>query len=77
MNFDSVYQYVARTLFIIASAMIAVAFLERIGEFFGFSILGEMYEAGRLLELAATLLVFVIAVLLRQVRDELRTGRGS
>ncbi len=77
MNFDSVYQYVARTLFIIASAAIAVAFLERIGEFFGFSILGEMYEAGRLLELAATLLVFVIAVLLRQVRDELRTGRGS
>ncbi len=77
MNFDSVYQYVARTLFIIASATIAVAFLERIGEFFGFSILGEMYEAGRLLELAATLLVFVIAVLLRQVRDELRTVRGS
>ena len=77
MNFESVYEYVARTLFIIASAMIAVAFLERIGEFFGFSILGEMYEAGRLLELAATLLVFVIAVLLRQIRDELRTGRGS
>ena len=77
MNFESVYEYVARTLFIIASAAIAVAFLERIGEFFGFSILGEMYEAGRLLELAATLLVFVIAVLLRQVRDELRTGRGS
>ena len=77
MNFESVYEYVARTLFIIASAAIAVAFLERIGEFFGFSILGEMYEAGRLLELAATLLVFVIAVLLRQIRDELRTGRGS
>jgi hypothetical protein len=77
MNFESIYEYVARTLFIIASAVIAVAFLERIGEFFGFSILGEMYQAGRLLELAATLLVFVIAVLLRQVRDELRTGRGS
>ncbi len=77
MNFESVYKYVARTLFIIASATIAIAFLERTGEFFGFSILGEMYQAGRLLELAATLLVFVIAVLLRQVRDELRTGRGS
>ena len=77
MNFESVYEYVARTLFIIASAANAVAFLVRIGEFFGFSILGEMYQAGRLLELAATLLVFVIAVLLRQVRDELRTGRGS
>ncbi len=77
MNFEFVYKYVARTLFIIASATIAIAFLERTGEIFGFSILGEMYQAGRLLELAATLLVFVIAVLLRQVRDELRTCRGS
>jgi hypothetical protein len=77
MKFESVYEYVARTLFIIASAAIAVAFLERTGEFFGFSILGERYEAGRLLELAATLLVFVIAVLVRQIRDELRTGRGA
>ncbi len=77
MNFESVYKYVARTLFIIASAAIAVAFLEKTAHFFGFSIIGEMYTAGRLLELAATLLVFVIAVLLRQVRDELRTGRGA
>ncbi len=37
----------------------------------------QMYVPGRLLELAATLLVFVIAVLLRQVRDELRGGRSS
>ncbi len=79
MNFESVYEYVARTLFIIASAAIAVAFLERIAHVFGFSIIGEIYGGGpgRLLQLAATLLVFVIAVLLRQIRDELRTGRGS
>ena len=79
MNFEFVYKYVTRTLFIIASAAIAVAFLERIAHVFGFSIISQIYSggAGRLLELAATLLVFVIAVLLRQVRDELRTGRGS
>ncbi len=79
MNFESVYKYVARTLFIIASAAIAVAFLERIAHVFGFSIIGQIYSggAGRLLQLAATLLVFVIAVLLRQIRDELRTDRGS
>ncbi len=79
MNFEFVYKYVTRTLFIIASAAIAVAFLERTAHFFGFSIIGEIYLGGpgRLLMLAATLLVFVIAVLLRQIRDELRTGRGS
>ncbi len=77
MNIESVYKYFARTLFIIAAAAIAVGFLERVAEYFGFSIIGQMYEPGRLLELAATLLIFVIAVLLRQVRDELRTTRGS
>jgi len=60
-----------------AFAVITVAFLEWIGDFVGFSLTGEMYTAGRLLELAAALLVFVVAVLLRQIRDELRTGQGS
>ena len=77
MNFDSVYKYFARTLFIIASAAIVLAFAEWIADRFGFSLIGYLYVPGRLLELAATLLVFVIAVLLQQVRDELRAGRSS
>jgi len=77
MNLEFVYKYFARTLFIMAFAVITVAFLEWIGDFVGFSLTGEMYTAGRLLELAAALLVFVVAVLLRQIRDELRTGQGS
>lgn len=77
MNLEFVYKHFARTLFIIASVAIAVAFLEWLGDFVGFSLIGEMYTAGRLLELAAALLVFVVAVLLRQIRDELRTGQGS
>ena len=77
MNLEFVYNHFARTLFIIASVAIAVAFVEWIGDIVGFSLIGEMYTAGRLLELAAALLVFVVAVLLRQIRDELRTGQGS
>jgi hypothetical protein len=77
MNLEFVYNHLARTLFIIASVAIAVAFLKWIGDFVGFSLIGEMYSAGRLVELAAALLVFVVAVLLRQIRDELRTGQGS
>ena len=77
MKLEFVYKYFARTLFIIASVAIAVAFVEWIGDIVGFSLIGEMYTAGRLLELAAALLVFVVAVLLRQIRDELRTGQGS
>ncbi len=77
MNLDSVYKYSARTLFILASATIVVAFLEWIARFVGISFIGELYDPGRLLELAATLLVFVIAVLLQQILDELRAGRSS
>ena len=77
MKFEFVYEHFARTVFIMASVAIAVAFLEWIGDFVGFSLIGEMYTAGRLVELAAALLVFVVAVLLRQIRDELRTGQGS
>jgi hypothetical protein len=77
MNLEFVYKHFSRTLFMIASVAIAVAFLEWIGDLVGFSLIGEMYTAGRLVELAAALLVFVVAVLLRQIRDELRTGQGS
>jgi len=77
MNLEFVYKYFARTLFIVASVAIAAAFLEWIGDFVGFSLIGEMYTAGRLVELAAALLVFVVAVLLRQIRDELRTSQDS
>ncbi len=71
MDFDTISKYLARTLFLFAAAAIAFAFLEWIAEFFDYS-LTEAYSAGRVLELAATLLVFVIAVLLRQIRNELR-----
>ena len=77
MNLEFVYKHFARIVFILASLGIAVGFLEWIGGFVGFSVTGGMYSAGRLLELSAALLVFVIAVLLRQIRDELRAGQSS
>jgi len=77
MSFEIIYKHFARTIFIFASIVIAIAFLEWTGDFIGFSITGGKYTAGRLLELAAALLVFVIAVLLRQIRDALLTAGDS
>lgn len=78
MNIDFALKYIARALFIIATVAIVVAFLDAGGELIGLNIVpSDTYKPGRVLELAATLLVFVIAVLLRQIRDELRTGQGS
>ena len=77
MDIDTISKYLARTLFLLAIAAIALAFIEGIAEFFGSTMVGDFYTAGRLLELAATLLVFVIAVLLRQIRNELRAKQGQ
>ena len=74
MNLQLFDKYFARSVFIIASAAVFVAFVEWFAQFFGISLINGMYSSGRLLELSAALLVFVIAVLLRQIRDELRAG---
>ena len=64
-----------RTFFLASTALIIVAFLELIAQFFGATLINNWYSPGRLLELAATLLVFVIALLLRDVRNELKLKR--
>ena len=77
MNIQAICKYFARALFLLASASLVVAFLELIAQFLGTSLIAKTYTPGRLIELSAALIVFVIAVLLRQIRDELRTNRGN
>lgn len=66
-------KYFSRTLFVVATMTIVLAFAEGFANLFGLSLLAGLYTAGRLLEIAATLLVFVVVQLLRQIRDELRS----
>ena len=72
MNLQFVDKYFGRTIFAIATVTILLAFAEGFAQLFGQTLISRYYSAGRLLELAATLLVFVIVQLLRQIRDELR-----
>ena len=76
MNIDVFYKYFARALFIIALAILAMGFIELVANVFDYSVLGAGYSAGRMIEVSAALVVFVIAVLLRQIRDA-STGRSS
>lgn len=76
MNIDMFYRIFARSLFFLALAMLALGFLEIAANLLGFSVLRGVYTAGRLVELSAALVVFVMAVLLRQIRDAL-TNQGS
>lgn len=76
MNIDIFYKTFARVLFFFALAILAVGFIELAANLFGSSVLTGGYTAGRLIEVSAALVVFVIAVLLRQIRDAL-TNRGN
>ena len=76
MNIDNLYKIFSRFLFFLALAMLAVAFIEMAVSLLGYSVLSGLYSTGRLIELSAALLIFVITVLLRQIRDTLK-NQGS
>lgn len=77
MNLDRLISVIARIIFALATATILLAFAEGFANLFGTSLVARYYAAGRLLELAAILLVFVIVYLLRQIRDALRDNPTS
>lgn len=57
------------TLFILAMFLLFVAFLDWILRLFGWTLSLVPYQPGRLLELSSFFMIFVIAVLLKQIRD--------
>ena len=75
MQVDKLNSIVARVFFFGAFALMVLAVMERVANVFGYTIL-RAYTAGRLLEFAVVLLVFIIALLLRQVREELKKRGG-
>jgi hypothetical protein len=74
MDIDRWTSVVARTFFFGAFLLLAVAVLVKLLNAFGALALGVTVTPARLLEWAVILLIFVIALLLRQIREELRTG---
>jgi len=69
---DSHYSMISRLLFFVAAVLSIVAVWDWIIEWFGYHLTWIPYQPGRLLEFAAILIIFVIALLLRQIRDLLR-----
>lgn len=74
MDTDKLSGYVSRVFFVGALVLFAVAVVGRVLAVVGVQ-LGIGYVPGRLVEFAAMFLVPVIAVLLRQIREELRKQR--
>jgi hypothetical protein len=77
MTMEKVLTGAMRTFFILAFGLLAIAVSEVLANKFGYTItLRGTYTAGRLLEFATVLLLFVVTLLLRQIRNQLNRGSG-
>ena len=60
---------ISRAFFVVAFALLVVAILDWVMRLFGYTLAWLPYQPGRLLEFAGIMLIFVVAMLLRQIRD--------
>jgi hypothetical protein len=71
MNVDGLLSNLGRLLFVGAFVLAVLAVIKGIVQLTGGGMLGD-YTPGRLMEFAAILLVFVVTILLREIRDKLQ-----
>jgi hypothetical protein len=67
---------ICRVLFLVAFVLAGLAVAEKLASLGGYTILRASIGAGRLLEVAAITLLFVIALLLREINHALK-AKGS
>ena len=72
MSLEKLISLVSRLFFFGAFVLLVLALIERIANASGYTILQQTFGAGRLLEFAVVLLVFVIAAQLREVKEEIK-----
>jgi hypothetical protein len=69
---DKINSIICRFFFFIAGILLLLAFLERLVRLFGYTLHWIPYDPIRLIEFSTILIIFVIALLMRQVRELLR-----
>jgi hypothetical protein len=62
-----------RVLFVVSFVLAALAVSERLANYLGYTLLGSAYAPSRLLEFAAIALLFVFALLLRDIHHAVVT----
>jgi hypothetical protein len=74
MNTERISRLASRGFVIVSFVFLALSVLEKLCNIGGYTFLRGSVAPSQLLQYAVILLVFVIALLLRQVRDRLRAG---
>jgi hypothetical protein len=75
MSLEKLVSLISRLFFLAAFVLLGLALIERIANASGYTVL-QVYSGGRLLDVAVVLLVFVIAVQLRELKEELKKRRA-
>jgi hypothetical protein len=68
MDLEKLISVTSRIFFLGAFVLLVLALIERMANAAGYTIL-EMYRGGRLLEFSVVLLIFVIAMQLREIKE--------
>lgn len=76
MDIEKWSHYSSRTFFYAAVVLFVIAVVEWVLAVFG-AVRPRFYLPGRLIEFAAMFMIPVITVLLRQIREELKKGKGA
>lgn len=74
MSLQSLTSLINRVLFFGSFLLFALAIVEKMANLSGQTVIKGAYAPGRLFEFAAVVLLFVIALLLRNIREELRAS---
>ena len=74
MQLQKMLSLTNRLFFTVAFLLLGIAVLEKLVNLNGYTILGAQYTAGRILEFSGIMLLFVVALLLRSIREELRSA---
>lgn len=72
MNYDKLASLVSRVFVLGAFVLVALGVIEGAANVLGYTVIRQAHKPSRMIELAAELTVIVIALLLRQIRNQLR-----
>ena len=75
MNLNNLNSVVSRICFFGGIAFLVLVLLEELVNLFGRSLLARVYRQETLLNVGAVLFVVVIVLLLRQIREEMKSQR--
>ena len=76
-SIDRILHLASRILFVGALLAVAFAFIEWLLLAFEISMIGQSYAPGRIIELAAALMIIVIGMTLRQIRSILTASKTA